>query len=177
MRPEGKWAPPCAIATHTRGLGAFDNLAFETGGSGKEFLPFLPMDTELIERSGRTPPKHLAVTFTNPEPFVRGLHIPPSVDDGPPQRCTQKVHDQLAIAFHAIFAVTAPIDPELGIGRHPPEQIIRRGSDGIIAAETLIERLCYSFSHGRPPRVRAKALLRIGTTGAIMLYSAGQHKR
>ena len=51
------------------------------------------------------------------------------------------------------------------------------GSDSIIASETLIERLCCSLSHGRPPHVSAKALLCKGISCAIMLYSARQHKR
>src|SRR5215813_4685880 len=38
-------------------------------------------------------------------------------------------------------------------------KVIDDGSDGIHTSQPVIQGLCHSFSHGRPPRVRAKAWL------------------
>src|SRR5262249_49354321 len=72
-------------------LGAFDNVPFETGGSGQEFLPFFALDAEFIQRCQRMFHKDLPVTFADAESFMRGFHIASAVDDWPPKRLTKKV--------------------------------------------------------------------------------------
>jgi len=133
--------------------GGFRHPTFETGSSGQEFLPFFALDTEFIERCQRMFHKDLPVTFADAEAFMRGFHIASSVGDWPTKRPARKVDDQLDVSCLTIVAVALPIDTDLRIARQPLEQIIRDGSDGIIAAETRIERLFCDFRHGLPPYV------------------------
>src|SRR5712691_236321 len=137
-------------------LGSFDNIPFETGSSGQEFLAFFALNAPGIQRRHRMFHKDLPVTFADAESFMGEFHIASAVDDWPPKRLTQKVDHQLTISFHAIFAVALPIDTDLRIARQPPEQIIRGGRDGIIAAETRIERLFCCLRHRLPPYVGAE---------------------
>src|SRR5262249_60844211 len=65
------------------------------------------------------------------------------------------------------LAVTLQIDTDLRIAHQPPEQIIRGGSDGIIAAETRIERLFCCLSHRLPPRIGTEHFSVLGVPGVI----------
>ena len=69
-------------------LGTFDNITFETGSSGKEFLPFLALDAKGIQRSHRMFHKDLPVTFANTKSFMGSFHIASSVDGRPTKGCT-----------------------------------------------------------------------------------------
>ena len=80
-----------SIATHPRGLGAFDNLAFETRGSGQEFLSFLALHPKRIERGDDNVHKGLPVSFANAESFVSGLHIASSIEGRTAKRRRQEI--------------------------------------------------------------------------------------
>jgi len=61
---------PTPVFSVVGALGAFDNVPFETGGSGQEFLPFFALDAECIQRCQRMFHKDLPVTFADAESFV-----------------------------------------------------------------------------------------------------------
>ncbi len=54
---------------------AFDNIAFEAGGCGKEFFPFLALHAECIEGCYGMLDKDLSITFAHAEVFMGSLHI------------------------------------------------------------------------------------------------------
>jgi hypothetical protein len=69
-RPSRTATPFAAWAADSGCLGAFDNVPFETGGSGQEFLPFFALDAEFIECGQRMLHKDLPVTFADAESFM-----------------------------------------------------------------------------------------------------------
>src|SRR6266851_2665478 len=69
-------------------LGAFDNIPFETGSSGQEFLAFFALNAQFIQRRHRMFHKDLPVTFADAESFMGEFHIASAVDDWPPKRLT-----------------------------------------------------------------------------------------
>src|SRR5579883_2487750 len=124
-------------------------------GNRSQHLPLLLRgDLELVENLGQVLDALVPIRLADVQAGVRRLHVSAGVLAGAAAGDTEKVKDVLADAGLRSVTQAGKEAAELRIGGQPGEKFVRDGSQGVVAAQALVEALLRGGCRGlRSPRI------------------------
>lgn len=128
-----------APAPHHDHLAAYD-IALETGHSSQNFVLLFFRDLELVESCDQMFDGNVPIVFCDAQAGVGGFHVLAGVGAGPAGGVAEEVDHVLTNSRETFFVVSRKEALQLGVGGQAADKVVGNRGEGVIAAESMIER-------------------------------------